>query len=219
VEILEVLGRNVGWIAAATSLARARPDDAPHLIYVPERRLPLAQFLADVERVFRRLSRCVAVVCEGQLDEHGEPFGADVRTGSRGSLAMNLGHRLAMLVTEHLGIRARSEKPGLVGRVSLAARSQVDWDEARMCGQAAVRAAMSGQSGTMVTLTRRSGPEYAVQTDLCPLERVAFIERLLPSEWQMAEGNDIAPAFREYVAPMVMPLPPHRGLDPVSANR
>ena len=201
VEILEVLGRNAGWIAAATALARAHPDDAPHLIYVPERPLPLAKLLADIERVFRRLGRCVVVVCEGQLDDRGDPFGADVRTGSRGSLAMNLGHRLAMLVSQQLGIRARSEKPGLLGRVNLAARSQVDWDDARLCGQAAVR----GEAGTMVTLTRGDP-----RTGHCPLERVAFIERLLPAEWQLEAEADITASFRAYLEPLVTPLPPHR---------
>jgi len=214
VEIVEVLGRNAGWIVAATMLARAEPDDAPHLIYLPEQPLPLARLLADVERVFRRLSRCVVVVCEGQLDERGEPFGADVRAGSRGTLAMNLGHRLALLVTQHLGTKARSEKPGLLGRASQAMRSQVDWDEARLCGQAAVRAAARGLSGTMVTLVRQPGPAYSAGTDLCPLERVAFIERLFPAEWRTAEGNDVSPAFREYIMPLVIPLAAHRSLDP-----
>ncbi len=118
VEFVEVLGRNVGWVAAATALARRDPDDAPHLIYFPESPLPVQLLLDDVERVYSRLGRCVVAVCEGQLDENGEPFGADVRSGSQGSLAMNLAHRLAMLVSSRLRIRARSEKPGLLGRSS-----------------------------------------------------------------------------------------------------
>ena len=76
--VLETLGRNAGWIVAATSLARRHADDAPHLIYFPERRLSLDRIAADVEHVYRRLGRVVVAVCEGQLDEHGQPFGADV---------------------------------------------------------------------------------------------------------------------------------------------
>src|SRR6185369_8751498 len=116
VEFLEVLGRNAGWIVAATSLARRDPDDAPHLIYFPELPLPLEKLLDDVDRVYRRLGRCVVAVCEGQLDEKGQAFGADERAGSRGKLAMNLAHRLAMLTSERLKLRSRSEKPGLLGR-------------------------------------------------------------------------------------------------------
>src|ERR1039457_6678528 len=69
VEFMEVLGRNTGWLVAATALARRDPDDAPHLIYLPETRLPLAQLVDDVDRIYRRLGRCVVTVCEGQLDE------------------------------------------------------------------------------------------------------------------------------------------------------
>jgi 6-phosphofructokinase 1 len=127
VQILEVLGRHTGWLTAATTLARRDADDAPHLVYLPERPLPLARLLDDVQRVFDRLGRCTVTVCEGQLDEHGEPFGADVRMSSRGPLATNLAHRLALLVTQRLGIKARGEKPGLLGRVSRVLRSDVDW--------------------------------------------------------------------------------------------
>ncbi|HUS04873.1 MAG TPA: diphosphate--fructose-6-phosphate 1-phosphotransferase, partial [Bryobacteraceae bacterium] len=151
VEILEVLGRNTGWVAAATALARKKPDDAPHLIYFPEEPLPLERFLADVERVYRRLNRCVVCVCEGQLDEKGEVFGADTRPGSRGKLAMNLAHRLALLITQQLKIRARSEKPGLLGRSTSLTIVQRDWEEARLCGNAAVQAAIAGHGGSMIT--------------------------------------------------------------------
>ena len=110
-EFLEVLGRHSGWLAAATSLARAEPDNAPHLVYVPERPLALSRLFEDVREVFDRLNRCLVVVCEGQLDEHGEPFGADVRMSSRGPLATNLAHRLALLITDRLGVKARARSP------------------------------------------------------------------------------------------------------------
>ena len=147
VEIIEVLGRNVGWLAAATALARRDLDDAPHLIYFPERLLPLEQLLDDVDQVYRRLNRCVVAVCEGQLDEHREPFGADVRSGSRSSLAMNLGHRLAILVSQRLRVRARSEKPGLLGRSNGGFQSDSDLSDARLCGQQAVLAAPTAMPG------------------------------------------------------------------------
>jgi len=207
VGFLEVLGRNTGWVAAATAIARHEPDDAPHLIYLPEWPLPLARLLDDVDRVFRRLGRCVVAVCEGQRDERGEPFGADVRAGSRGTLASNLGHRLSLLVQQHLKIRARSEKPGLLGRSSCAERPRLDWDEARMCGAAAVRAACAGVSGQMVTIVRQPGPAYASTTGLAPLERVAFQERGFPPEWRSPAGNDVMPGFLDYILPLTGPVP------------
>lgn len=203
VQFVEVLGRNAGWIVAATALARRRPADAPHLVYFPERPLPLDRLLGDVERVYGRLGRCVVAVCEGQLDEHGQPFGADVRGNWRGSLAMNLAHRLATLVTAHLKLKARGEKPGLLGRVNRAARSPVDWREARMCARAAVRAAARGVSGEMVTLVRQQGPVYRVTTGLAALERIAGAERLFPQRWLDREAGDAHPEFLEYIAPLV----------------
>jgi 6-phosphofructokinase 1 len=142
-------------------------------------------------------------VCEGQLDEHGEPFGADVRMSSRGPLATNLAHRLALLVTQHLGIKARGEKPGLVGRVSRDLRSDVDWHEAQHVGEAAMRAAVDGHSGVMVTLEREPGPEYACRTGVVPLDRVAGVDRRFPTEWTDESGHDVRPDFADWAAPLV----------------
>jgi 6-phosphofructokinase 1 len=206
VEVIEVLGRNVGWIAAATSFAKSDPDDAPHLVYLPENRLPLDKLLHDVDTVFQRLNRCVLVVCEGQLDERGEPFGADVRSGSRGSLAQNLGHRLSTVIAEKLKIRARSEKPGLLGRCTSAFLSKLDWEEARRCGEHAVRLAAAGQSGVMVNLQRNSGTEYASTPGSVPLAEVAFVERLFPSEWITPDRTGVTPSYRDYAAPIIQPL-------------
>lgn len=203
VEFIEVLGRNVGWIAAATSLASHSPEDAPHLVYLPETPLPLDKLLEDVNTVFKRLGRCVVTICEGQLDEQGQPFGADVRPGSRGSLAMNLAHTLAILVSKRLKVRARSEKPGLLGRATDVYVSRVDWEEARTCGSAAVQAAVNGINGKMISIIRTGQAPYASKTGLVDLERVAFLERSFPTTWQNAERNGILSAFREFAAPLI----------------
>jgi 6-phosphofructokinase len=203
VQVLEVLGRHAGWLSAATTLTRVEADDAPHLVYVPERRLPLDTLLDDVQRVFDRLNRCVVVVCEGQLDERGHPFGADVRMSSRGPLATNLAHRLAWHITDRLKLKARGDKPGLIGRVSADLRSPVDFEEAWRCGTAAVRTACQGVSGVMITLQRVPGPVYSTTTGLVPLEAVAGIERTLPLEWISANGHDVEPPYRSYAAPLV----------------
>jgi 6-phosphofructokinase 1 len=203
--VLEVLGRNTGWIAAATSLARYYPDDAPHLIYFPEQPVTLDQIAADVERVYARLGRCFLVVCEGQVDPDGNPFGADVdRPDSEvHHLASNLGHTLARLLTEKLGIRARAEKPGLVGRSSAALASDVDREESYSCGQAAVAAMNAGETGKMVTLHRISNVPYLCETGLRDLSCVARIERPVPAQWITAESNNVAGHFRDYLKPLI----------------
>jgi 6-phosphofructokinase 1 len=196
--VIEILGRNTGWIVAATALARAHADDAPHLIYLPERRLSLDRIASDVERVYRRVGRVVITVCEGQLDDRGQPFGAavDRADSSVHRLASNLGHTLAAELTRVLGIRARAEKPGLLGRSCAELASEVDRRDALACGRAAVRAALRGESGKMVTLQARG-------TGLTDLVNVARVERPVPDEWIASESNDIGAGFGEYLIPLL----------------
>jgi 6-phosphofructokinase 1 len=191
--ILETLGRNAGWIVAATSLA-----NAAHLVYLPECRVSADRIAADVEAVYRTHGRAVIAVCEGQLDENGQPFGADVDR----ELASNLGHTMARMLTKKLGIRARAEKPGLIGRsCGLFARER-DRREAYACGQAAARAALKGETGVMVALDADGA------TFLTPLETVAGKERLFPKEWISESGNAVTDEFRIWAEPLVGPVPP-----------
>jgi 6-phosphofructokinase len=208
ISVLEVLGRNAGWVVAATALARTHPDDAPHLIYLPERPVSLDQIATDAERVYRRLGRVVIAVCEGQLDETGAPFGADVdRAGSAvHRLASNLGHTLARLISTKLGIRARAEKPGLFGRCCGPLASGLDRQEAGECGRSAARAAAKGESGVMVAIRRDCQIPYRSSTFLTPLESVARTERLLPREWINEAGNDVRSEFIDYASPLIPPV-------------
>lgn len=203
--VLETLGRNAGWIVAASALARHEENDAPHLIYFPELRLSLDRIAADVERVHRSIGRCVVAVCEGQLDDQGRPYGADVdRAGSAAHrLASNLGHTLARLLAEKTGLRSRAEKPGLLGRCCGPFAATLDRREAFDCGSAAAVAAVEGESEVMVALRRESNHPYRASTFLTPLETVARVERLLPAGWIHPDGNDVQPAFVEYARPLV----------------
>lgn len=194
--ILETLGRNVGWVTAATALARPHPDDrdeAPHLIYLPERPLSLERIAADVEAVYRRLGRCVLAVCEGQLDETGQPFGAHTDRG----LASNLGHTLGRRLTALLGVRTRCDKPGHVGRSPSTLASPRDRRDSFECGRAAVAAALAGEHDVMVALNADG------TTFLTPLETVAGLERGLPAEYIAPAGNDVTAAFLDYLRPLI----------------
>ena len=211
VEILEVLGRNAGWIVAATALARCNGEDAPHLIYFPERPVSEDALLSDIERVYRQRGHVLVAVCEGQLNDRGEPFGADVdrAQSSVHRLASNLGHTLARLVTERTGLRARAEKPGLLGRSCFELASEVDRTESFECGRMAVRASLEGASGVMVAICRVSDQPYRVEYELIPLATAARRERLFPTEWITPDGNDVLPDYFNYIRPLVGEVAPH----------
>jgi len=211
VEVVEVLGRNVGWVVAATALARSREDDAPHLIYFPESGIGPDQMCADVESAYRKFGRCTIAVCEGQKDETGGWFGAELITkpGARDPLPANMGHVIAKLIWSRTGLRARAEKPGLFGRSCQALASEIDRAESWTCGCAAVRAAVEGHSGFMVALRREAGGPYRSETFLVPLEQVAHKERAFPTEWINVSHNYVTDEFVEWARPLMEPVKPY----------
>lgn len=217
VKIIEVMGRDAGWLAAAAALGKEREEDAPHLLYLPERPLAAAAFLADVKAVYERYGMVVAVVAETVRDEHGRPLG---ELGHQGTdafghpLLSGAAQYLVGLVRGELGLRARYDKPGDLQRMSSASVSVTDRDEAERVGWAAVREAVTGTTGKMITLVRRAGPEYACETGLTDLERVANERRPLPPEFLTPDGKGVTQAFRDYALPLLGdPLPRYARLD------
>jgi ATP-dependent phosphofructokinase / diphosphate-dependent phosphofructokinase len=208
VTIVEIIGRNAGWVTGATALARSHADDAPHIIYVPEHPPELERICADVAEVHRLHGRAVIAVCEGLRDPSGNPFGADLdRAGNRQhELASNLGHSLARLVSVRTGLRVRSEKPGLLGRSCSFAVSEVDALESYRCGHASVAAAESGASGVMIALRRVSNDPFQSETFTTPLRHVAGFERLLPASWINSAGNGVTSELLRYAAPLAGPI-------------
>jgi 6-phosphofructokinase len=214
VKIVETMGRNSGWLTAASALAREDPDDAPHLIYVPERPLNLNRFLEDVQRVYERLHHVVVAVCEVMKDDGGNVLGE-----SRLPVDMDaFGHPqvggaadlLCQLIKGRLGLKARFDKAGTIQRVFMAAASPVDVQEAALVGEMAVRHAVEGVTDRMVTLERIADEPYQCTTGLVELAKVANLERTLPDEFLSPSGNDVAAAFTRYVAPLLGgPLPPY----------
>ncbi len=224
VKVIEAMGRNAGWLAAASALGKEREEDAPHLIYVPERPFTRERFLEDVRRVHSDVGYVVIVVAEAVRDEHWQPLGASDSQGVDAfghPLLGSAAQTLANLVRDELGLRARFDYPGDLQRMSSVCISTTDRDEAYLVGQAAVRAALAGVTDKMVTLVRVPGPEYRCETGLIELERVANEEVVMPPEYLDASGTGISAAFREYALPLIgEPLPRHTRLQghPVRAE-
>ena len=207
VSILEVMGRDAGWLTAATLLARQDPDDAPHLIYVPERPLVRESFLRDVQKVYDRQGWVVVAVSEGVKDEKGESWGAarseKTVDGFGHKLPGDVATRLAGLITAELGLRARSEKPGLLGRSCALMASSVDRREAWEVGKFGFSWASKGNSGFMVSICREDRAAYSVVYKAVPLSAVANLTRSFPLEYLADDGNDIQEGYRAYVEPLI----------------
>lgn len=207
VKVVEVMGRDTGWIAAATALARESDEDGPHLIYVPERPTSKEKLLADVEREYKKRGRVVIAVSEGMVDEHGEPISASTSSvdvdGFGHKQYGGAGDTVCEFIKEGLKIKARSNKAGTSQRAAVDRASVVDQQEAYIVGQMAVRNAVQGQTGYMVTLVREDGPEYRCTTGLAPLADVANAVKYLPDEFINNEGNYVTPAFIDYAKPLI----------------
>ena len=205
--ILEVMGRNAGWIAAATGLAHRCGEDAPHLVYLPEAAFSFDKLVSDVKEVLKELGRVFIVAGEGLKDEKGQYITADKGTFGKDSFGhLQLGGVAEMLkavIEKDVGIKARFNKLGTNQRSAMHFASLTDVNEAYMCGQMAVRYAMEGENAKMVTLVREEGPEYICTTGVADLREVANGEKKVPREFINDKGNHITDAMRDYVRPLV----------------
>ena len=212
IRLIEVMGRDAGWLAGAAWLAKERPEDAPHLVYVPERPQPIERIVADVREVYASLGWCVVVLCENQPTPDGRIIGA---VGEPRWLDA-FGHAyfdspaqaLAQRLQAELRVRVRFDKPGTIQRMATAYVSTTDRAEAEQVGRAAVTLATAGTSGVMVTLERQAGPGYSVRTGTTPLEIVANQQKRLPDEFIAPSGTGMTDAFVAYATPLIgEPLP------------
>ncbi len=216
VKIDVVMGRRAGFLTAATALGKQRDDDGPHLVYMPERPVSLDKFLADVDRVYKKLGRCVVTASEGTCDTDGltwaEKLAKGVETDAHGNIQLSgtgaLADFLAAQVKEKLKIkRIRADTFGYLQRSFPGLQSEVDAREARWCGRHAVQYAMQADSGSVAIRRVASGKDYAIELFRTELASVAEKTKSMPDEFINAEGNGVTSAFIEYAMPLVGDLP------------
>ena len=207
VQIVEVMGRNAGWIAAGAALAKRRdhPHDAPHIILLPEVAFSGEKFVEDVKRVLKREKYCLVVVGEGLVDADGNYVAAADKTDAFGHAQLGgAAEFLQGLVEEGIpGVKARTVKFGMAQRAAAHCSSKADNDEAFLAGQAAVQAAVDGQTDKMVTLIRGDGDHYSVETGLAPLSEIANGVKKLPREWINEDGVSMNFQFVRYAQPLI----------------
>ena len=203
VVVVESLGRAAGWVAAASALAGDSGTGGPDLIYLPERAFSEEQFLADVQQLIDTKGSGVVVASEGLHYADGTPIVEPVMTVGRATYFGDVSAHLANLIIKKLGYKARAEKPGILGRSSIAWQSAIDRDEAVLAGTEAVKAAVAGHTGVMVGFERETGEAYAVKPILIPIEQVMLTEKTMPDEFINEAGNGITEAFKAWCRPLI----------------
>jgi 6-phosphofructokinase 1 len=205
-----VMGRNSGFLTAASAIAQKYPDDGPHLIYLPERPFQMDSFLSDVKRIHDRYGFCVVAVSEGIKDTAGTPvitnFLKNLEKDAHGNITMSgtgaLGEMLADQIKTKLGIsRVRADTFGYIQRCFLGCVSDIDQQEAREVGERAVQFAVWHDIDGSVTIQRTG--YYSVDYRIVPLHEVARRTRHMPDEFINAAGNHVTDAFKFYVRPLL----------------
>jgi 6-phosphofructokinase 1 len=212
IRLIEVMGRHAGWLPGAAWLARTGEEDAPHLVYVPERPRSLDEITDDVRTAYQTFGWCVCVLCENQPTPDGRVIGATGEPRWVDAFGHSYYDSPASYLSRHLQgelkVRVRFDKPGTIQRMATAYVSNIDQQEAELVGREAVRLVAGGASGVMVSLEREDGPVYRVHTGTTPLEVVANQQKRLPDAFIKVSGTGMTDAFVDYARPLIgEPLP------------
>ncbi len=209
VHIIETMGRNAGWLAAASVLARDVNSNSPQLIYLPERAFSVEQFVKDVREQLARRNSVIVVVSEGIKDANGEYICAkadNVDEFGHANLSGTANY-LKAVVEKEIGCKVRALELSVLQRSSGHLTSQTDMDEAFNLGLYATRVAVEGQTGVFSALERISNNPYSVRYLTQNIDLVANIEKTVPLEWITEEGNYVTQEMVDYLKPLTAGVP------------
>ena len=206
VTIVEIMGRDAGWLTAASALARNGYSTAPHLIYLPEVPFDKEKFISDVRHELSKRNNVIIAVSEGIRDKDGNYI-----TSSK-AMADTFGHQqlsgagkaLEFLVKENIDVKVRSVEINVLQRCAAHLASKTDLDESFAQGKKAVALSEEGQTGCMVVLKRISNAPYQVEYSYAQIKDIANEAKSVPLEWINREENDITEEFIEYLRPLII---------------
>ena len=202
VVVLELMGRNAGWVTASAALARLW-SKTPQLVYLPEAPVDTDKMLADIETEFAKGRGLLVTVSEGIRNAEGKMLSdTGIVDGFGHTVPGGTAQTVSDMIMEKLGIKSRAEKPGLLGRTSVAYASSIDRQEAYAVGKFAVAQALAGKTGAMVAIDAVRSPVYTYALSLVPLSQVANVEKTFPTAW-IEDGNRISDDFFDYCLPLI----------------
>ena len=208
ITVLEIMGRNAGWLTAAASLASYK-GYGPDLIYLPELPFDMNKFIIDVKRIYKETGKVIIAVSEGIKDKDGtyiSEYGTDLAKHKDAFGHAQLGGlaaTLAGILKEKTGTKVRGIEFSLLQRCAAHLASLTDVNEAYMAGQAAVQYAVQGITDKMVAFERADGAEYKCNIKLIDLMDVANAEKKVPLEWIINDGTGISDEYIKYALPLI----------------
>lgn len=207
VTIVEVMGRNAGWLTAASALARVNGAKGPDFIYLCESAFDSEKFVRDVKKRLDKQDSVLVAISEGLKDEKGSYISERVQTGARDAFGHSYiagsARVLEELVRDRIGCKVRAIELNLMQRCAAHIASAVDIEESRMLGMKACRCALDGQGGRMAAVIRKSDRPYAVEYTAIPVCEVSNEEKAVPPDYINEDGNDVTEKMMDYLLPLV----------------
>ncbi len=206
--IMEIMGRNAGWLTAATALARGKDCPGPDLIYLPEVPFDLEAFKAKVAALLEKKNNLMIAVSEGIHDKNGtyicEYADTDKAVDAFGHKQMGgTATYLTQYCEREFGCKTRAIEFSTLQRCAAHFASQTDVNEAFQSGDKAVEAALSGRTGLMATLLRANEEPYVCEIGLADVHNISNVERKVPLEWIIEEGSQVSDEFIRYCLPLI----------------
>ncbi|MBO5521654.1 MAG: 6-phosphofructokinase [Eubacterium sp.] len=208
VTIMEIMGRNAGWLTGASALCAGEDCAGPDLIYLPEIAFDVDDFVEKVRALLEKKDVVFVTLSEGIHNDEGK-YICEYTAGSESKDAF--GHiqmtgtaaYLAQVIAQELGCKTRAVELSTLQRSAAHMASRVDVDEAFAVGGACVKAADEGDSGVMVVIERVSDDPYQSTTGVYDVHRIANAEKVVPREWINKEGDGVTEEFLDYVRPLI----------------
>ena len=207
VTIVEVMGRNAGWLTASSALARTEERRVPQLIYLCEKVFDEEKFIEDVNKALEKENNIIVAVSEGVKDATGHYVGEETKSGKEDAFGhkylSGIGKYLEGLVGNRIGCKVRSVELNILQRCAGYMLSETDIIESRNLGAFAAVSAIRGESGKMSALKRICDDPYQVEIELADFSKIANFEKKVPMEWINEEGNDIKDDLLTYLKPLI----------------
>ncbi len=207
VTIVEIMGRDAGWLTAAVALPGLYTDVTPDLVYLPEVPFDYDKYYEDVQKAFEKHPNVVVAVSEGVRLADGQYLGAAAQSGVTDAFGhaylSGTGKALELATKEKLGCKVRSVELNILQRCASHIASKTDIDESLMIGRAAVMAAADGTTGKMMVFNRTGDAPYTVEPSSEDIAKIANKVRAVPREFINERGNNVTKECLEYISPLI----------------